>query len=254
MEVSSIRGGVKGMIGMQRLGGAGFFRTFSFFFVCIFFVLFFSYPLIVFAQSGSNDGEWPSYASDTGSTKYTALDQINADNFADLEIAWRWSSVDADLDFEGLLDSDADINFGRLQATPLMIDGVIYMLTALNQVAALDAVSGEMLWVHDPKVYLSGTPISPLGFHHRGVAWWSDGEESRIILATNDGYIISLVAETGEVDTAFGGGRVDMTDGIPRADRDSLDYTGAQPVGSVSPPIVVGEILVVQQITSNRPH
>ncbi|MDA7683661.1 PQQ-binding-like beta-propeller repeat protein [bacterium] len=254
MEVSSIRGGVKGMIGMQRLGGAGFFRTFSFFFVCIFFVLFFSYPLIVFAQSGSNDGEWPSYAADTGSTKYTALDQINADNFADLEIAWRWSSVDADLDFEGLLDSDADINFGRLQATPLMIDGVIYMLTALNQVAALDAVSGEMLWVHDPKVYLSGTPISPLGFHHRGVAWWSDGEESRIILATNDGYIISLVAETGEVDTAFGGGRVDMTDGIPRADRDSLDYTGAQPVGSVSPPIVVGEILVVQQITSNRPH
>ena len=74
----------------------------------------FSYPTNVLAQNGSNDGEWPSYAADAGSTKYTALDQINADNFADLEIAWRWSSVDADLDFEGLLGSDADINFGRL--------------------------------------------------------------------------------------------------------------------------------------------
>jgi quinoprotein glucose dehydrogenase len=209
---------------------------------------------MAFAQSGNSEGEWPSYAADAGSTKYTSLSQINADNFAELEIAWRWASIDADLDFEALLGPDADIGFGRLQATPLMIDGVLYMLTALNQVAALDAASGEMLWTYDPEVYLSGAPISPLGFHHRGVTWWSDGEDSRVLVATNDGYIISLVAETGEVDPAFAGGRVDMTDGIPRADRDSFDYAGAQPVGAVSPPIVVGDILVVQQITSNRPH
>jgi quinoprotein glucose dehydrogenase len=101
---------------------------------------------------------------------------------------------------------------------------------------------------------MSGEPISPLGFRHRGVAWWSNGKDSRVLVATNDGYIISLVAETGEVDPAFAGGRVDMTEGIPRAERDSLDYAGAQPVGGVSPPMVVGDILVVQQITSNRPH
>ena len=145
VEFSSIRSGVKRMVGMQKFGGGEFFRTLSLFFLCVFFGLLFSYPTNILAQNGSNDGEWPSYAADAGSTKYTALDQINADNFADLEIAWRWSSVDADLDFEGLLGTDADINFGRLQATPLMIDGVIYMLTALNQVAALDAISGEML-------------------------------------------------------------------------------------------------------------
>ena len=206
------------------------------------------------AQYGATNGEWPSYAADAGSTKYTSLSQIDADNFSRLEIAWRWQSIDADLDFDALLGDDADINFGRLQATPLMIDGVLYILTALNQVAALDGASGEVLWTYDPRVYMSGASNSPLGFHHRGVAWWSDGSDSRVLVTTNDGYIISLIAETGELDTAFAGGRIDMTNGIPRAERDVLDYTGAQPLGGVSPPTVVGDVLVVQHITSNRPR
>jgi len=209
---------------------------------------------MVFAQNGSNDGEWSSYAADAGSTKYTSLSQINGENFDSLEIAWRWQSIDGDLDFEALLGPDSEVGFGRLQATPLMIDGILYMLTALNQVAALDAASGEVLWTYDPQVYMSGASNSPLGFHHRGVAWWSDGDESRVLITTNDGYIISLMADTGELDTAFAGGRIDMTDGIPRAERDELDYTGAQPLGGVSPPTVVGDVLVVQHITSNRPR
>jgi len=210
--------------------------------------------LMAFAQSGNRVGEWPSYAADAGSTKYTSLSQINEENFQNLEIAWRWSSIDADLDLEALVENGADINFGRLQATPLMIDGVLYMLTALNQVAAMDAASGTLLWSHDPQVYLSGPSMSPLGFHHRGVAYWSEGDQSRILLATNDGYVISLDASSGAVDENFAGGRIDMTLGIPRADRDVMDWQGAQPVGSVSPPVVVGDTLVVQQITSNRPH
>ncbi|SVA04626.1 uncharacterized protein METZ01_LOCUS57480, partial [marine metagenome] len=217
-------------------------------------VCFFFFSLSALAQLGSTNGEWPSYASDAGSTKYTSLSQINRRNFENLEIAWRWQSIDVDLDFEALLGLEADIGFGRLQATPLMIDGVLYMITALNQVVALTAVTGEMLWAYDPQVYMSGASNSPLGFHHRGVAWWSDGDDSRVLVTTNDGYIISLVAETGEVDTAFAGGRIDMTGGIPRAERDVLDYTGAQPLGGVSPPTVVGDVLVVQHITSNRPR
>jgi quinoprotein glucose dehydrogenase len=217
-------------------------------------VCFSFFSLSPLAQLGSTNGEWPSYASDAGSTKYTSLSQIDKRNFENLEIAWRWQSIDVDLDFEALLGPEADIGFGRLQATPLMIDGVLYMITALNQVVALTAVSGEMLWAYDPQVYMSGASNSPLGFHHRGVAWWSDGDDSRVLVTTNDGYIISLVAETGEVDTAFAGGRIDMTGGIPRAERDVLDYTGAQPLGGVSPPTVVGDVLVVQHITSNRPR
>ena len=208
-----------------------------------------------FAQLGSVEGEWVSYASDAGSTKYTSLSEINRENFDKLEIAWAWTSIDGELDLEGMLGSDADdISFGRLQATPLMVEGVLYMITALNQVVALDATSGELLWSFDPQAYLSGYSISPLGYHHRGVAYWSDGTDSRILFATNDGYLHSLNANTGVPDAAFRGGRIDMTDGIPRADRELLDYSGAVPLGTVSPPIVVGDVLVVNQITSNRPH
>ena len=196
--------------------------------------LIFSTSLIAFAQDGNSDGEWPSYAADAGSTKYTSLSQIDGSNFAGLEIAWRWQSIDGELDFEALLGLDAEVGFGRLQATPLMIDGVLYLLTALNQVVALDAVSGEELWRYDPEVYMSGVSNSPLGFHHRGVAWWSDGVESRVLMTTNDGFIISLNAQTGELDADFAGGRIDMTNDIPRAERDVLDYTGAQPLGGVS--------------------
>lgn len=216
--------------------------------------LIFCTSLTSFAQSGNNDGEWPSYAADSGSTKYTSLGQVDGGNFENLEIAWRWQSIDGELDLEQLVENGSDISFGRLQATPLMVDGVLYMLTALNQVAAIDAASGTMLWSHDPQVYLSGPSMSPLGFHHRGVAYWNDGDQSRILLATNDGYIISLDANSGAVDENFAGGRIDMTVGIPRAERDVMDWQGAQPVGSVSPPVVVGDTLVVQQITSNRPH
>ena len=207
------------------------------------------------SQIGSIDGEWRSYASDAGSTKFTNLSQIHGDNFGELEIAWTWASIDGELDLEGLLGSAAeDISFGRLQATPLMIEGVLYMITALNQVAALDATSGELLWSFNPQAYLSGYSISPLGYHHRGVAYWSDGKESRILFATNDGYLHSLNADSGVPDSSFGGGRLDMTEGIPRADRELVDYSGAVPLGTVSPPVVIGDVLVVNQITSNRPH
>ena len=219
-------------------------------FVGMFFSMSKSFP-----QLGSVEGEWVSYASDAGSTKYTSLSEINRENFDTLEVAWAWTSIDGELDLEGMLGSDADdISFGRLQATPLMVEGVLYMITALNQVVALDATSGELLWSFDPQAYLSGYSISPLGYHHRGVAYWSDGTESRILFATNDGYLHSLNANTGVPDAAFRGGRIDMTDGIPRADRELLDYSGAVPLGTVSPPIVVGDVLVVNQITSNRPH
>ena len=227
-----------------------FFAKTFIIFLSLFFFISKSFP-----QLGNAGGEWVSYASDAGSTKYTSLSEINGENFDKLEIAWAWTSIDGELDLESILGSDADdISFGRLQATPLMVEGVLYMITALNQVVALDATSGELLWSFDPQAYLSGYSISPLGYHHRGVAYWSDGTESRILFATNDGYLHSLNANTGAPDAAFRGGRIDMTEGIPRADRELLDYSGAVPLGTVSPPIVVGDVLVVNQITSNRPH
>lgn len=215
----------------------------------------FSVSLYSNAQLGNSVGEWPSYAADAGSTKYTSLSQINRENFGKLKAAWSWTSIDGEIDLEKLMGSDADdISFGRLQATPLMIGGVLYMITALNQAVALDAVTGELLWAFDPQAYLSGYSISPLGYHHRGVAYWSDENETRILFATNDGYLFSLDAKTGLPDTAFASGGIDMTEGIPRANREKLDYSGAVPLGTVSPVIIVKDVVVVNQITSNRPH
>ena len=110
------------------------------------------------AQYGAVDGEWRSYAGDPGSTKYSPLDQIDAGNFGDLRIAWRWASADAEVDLEAIGSDDERLSIFGLQATPLMIDGVLFLSTALYQAAAVDAGTGETIWVHDPQAYLGGKP------------------------------------------------------------------------------------------------
>ena len=135
------------------------------------------------AQYGATNGEWRSYGGDVGSTKYSPLDQITADNFEELEIAWRWKSVDTHLAksegggswlgpatevFEALVEEEPDRwetdlysprpGTSLLIATALMVDGVLYLSTPLYQAAAIDARTGETLWVYDPKAYESGTP------------------------------------------------------------------------------------------------
>ncbi|MBQ13843.1 MAG: pyrroloquinoline quinone-dependent dehydrogenase [Gammaproteobacteria bacterium] len=205
------------------------------------------------AQYGTQSGEWLSYGGDTGSTKYSPLDQINPDNFVELEIAWRWTSVDASLPLDALREDNPDIQIGNFQATPLMARGTLYIITALNQLAAINPLTGETLWTHNPESYLSGPPINPLSYHNRGLAYWSDGEKERVLAGTHDGYLISLDAKTGIPDPDFNGGRVDLNIGIPRATRNNLDWLGAQPVSVVSPPIVIGDIVVTSQITQGRP-
>ena len=92
----------------------------------------------LWAQAGTTGREWPYYGGDSGNTKYAPLDQINAENFGDLEIAWRWKTDN--------LGPRPDYN---LRATPLMIDGVLYTTAgARRNVAAIDAASGETLWLY----------------------------------------------------------------------------------------------------------
>ena len=159
------------------------------------------------AQHGAPaDGEWRSYAGDSGSTKYSPLDQITADNFADLEARWHWRSADTHLVHSTPAGDSlvaADTLFGILQAeepdlwtgwdgvrqtrtrpsiralvaTPLMVDGVLYVSTPLYQAAAIDARSGETLWVHDPRAYESGMPAIAQ-WRHRGVAYWENAGDA----------------------------------------------------------------------------
>ena len=127
------------------------------------------------AQYGATDGEWRSYAGDPGSTKYSPLDQIDATNFEELQIAWRWQSADGALDLDALREQRSRASIRGLQVTPLMVDGTLYLSTAMYQVAAIDAGSGETVWVYDPQVYLGGQPTH--GYGSRGVAYWTDGQD-----------------------------------------------------------------------------
>ena len=204
------------------------------------------------AQYGAVDGEWRSYAGDAGSTKYSPLDQIDAGNFDDLRIAWRWASVDADVDLEPLASDDERLSILGLQATPLMIDGVLYLSTALYQAAAVDAGTGETLWAHDPQAYLGGRPTH--AYRSRGVAYWSDddGDDARIFWGTSEAYLLAVDARTGEPIRDFGdNGRVDLMEGIPRAVRGETNHQGRNLIGVASPPVIARDVVVTPTIVSD---
>src|SRR5574342_867775 len=92
----------------------------------------------VLGQSGTKNGEWPTYGGDLGHTRYAPLDQINAANFSTLEVAWRFKT-----------DSLGPRPEYNLESTPLMVGGRLYSTGGTRRsVAALDAATGELLWVH----------------------------------------------------------------------------------------------------------
>jgi len=202
------------------------------------------------AQYGATNGEWRSYGGDLGSTKYSPLDQIDASNFSDLQVAWRWESVDALLDLEALREEIPQLSIGGLQATPLMVGGVVYIATALHQGAAVDAGTGETIWVHNPEAYLRGVPTH--AYRTRGLAYWSDDQEARIFWGTSDGYLVAVDAETGQPVLSFGNeGRHDLMEDIPRANRGETDPRGRNLLGVGSPPIVVNDVVITPTIISD---
>lgn len=194
------------------------------------------------AQSSSADKtiEWPHFGSSLGSTRYSEAAQIHEGNVNDLEIAWRWTSPDA------ALNEKVRLRAGQFKATPIMIDGVLYLSTALNQVAAVDAASGETIWLHDPKAYERGRPANS-GFQHRGVAYWSDGSDARILIATGTRQLIALNAKTGERYPDFGtDGAVDLTQGLGR----EIDE---RQLGFNSPPLIVRDVVILGSVVSDGP-
>jgi len=228
------------------------------------------------AQYGATEGEWRSYGGDVGSTKYSPLDQIDRDNFGDLEIAWRWVTADRFLNkttpaggewwaesqhiFEQLHAENPDRWRGgqppspaRLRATPLMVNGMLYVATPLSVGAAIDAKTGETKWIYNPKSYETGTPEGNLAWNHRGVAYWSGGSDGRVFWGTGDGHLICVDAGTGRPCADFGeGGRVDLLDGLPRADREARDFVNALLYSNASPPIVVRDVVILGSSIADR--
>ncbi len=213
-------------------------------------------------------GEWPTYGGDLASSKYSPLDQINATNFGTLKPAWRAKSPDGFLSLT-LPDgsewfADSKLIFDELnhldpkrwrdgqppfvqnfKATPLMVNGTLYVNTAASVGAAFDARTGALKWVYNPKSYEAGTTTLTLRWNQRGVAYWSDGKQERIYWGTGDGYLVAVDARTGKPVAGFGqNGKVDLMQGLPRAKRGTRDFLNALTFSVQSPPIVVKDVVI----------
>src|SRR5205085_11583423 len=181
-------------------------------------------------------GEWPAYAGTYAAARYSPLTQINKDNAKNLRVAWRWKSPDM-----AIRATRPDIGPTFLnESTPLMVNGVLYTPTSLSQVAAIDAATGETKWVFDPKIYDNGLGMpANLGWLHRGVAYWKNGDDERIIMLTAFAQMYALDAKTGKPVADFGkDGRVDLRESLRRP-ADPNYYTMS------SPPVIVRGVIVV---------
>ena len=113
----------------------------------------------VAGQSGATKGEWHTYGGDLANTRYSPLDQVNADNFKNLEIAWRFKT-----------DNLGPRPEFQLEGTPLMANGVVYATAGTRRaVVALDAATGELLWIHSEREGARGTN-APRQLSGRGLA------------------------------------------------------------------------------------
>ena len=181
------------------------------------------------AQEGETI-EWRSYAADLASTFYSPADQIDASNFNDLEVAWRFSTH----------------NFGPrpeviLQSTPLMIGGVLYSTVgARRDVVALDATTGELLWMHRLDEGERGQ-AAPRRLSGRGLAWWDDGGDGQIFYVTPGYRLIALDAATGLRVSSFGeDGIVDLK---LELDQDIDLVTGE--IGLHAAPVIGNDTIVI---------
>jgi quinoprotein glucose dehydrogenase len=189
-----------------------------------------SLPGFALGQRGAPDGEWPTYGGDLGHTRYSALGQISAENFSDLEVAWRFKTD----------------NFGpnpeyRFQSTPLMVNGTIYTTAGSRRaVVALNAITGEILWQYSMREGERGAN-SPRQLSGRGLSFWQEGEDSRIIYVTPGYRMVALDASTGDPIESFGeNGIVDLKQ---NADQQIDLVTGE--IGLHATPIVANDVVII---------
>jgi quinoprotein glucose dehydrogenase len=184
-----------------------------------------------FAQNGAANGEWKTYGGDLGNTRYAALDQINKDNFNKLEVAWRFKT-DA-------LGARPEYNY---ESTPLMVNGVIYVTAGSRRaVVALDAATGELLWMHKEFEGPRGES-APRKLSGRGLAYWSDGRgDNRVIYVTPGYQMLALDARTGIPVPTFGkNGIVDLK----LDDDQSMDLVKGE-IGLHATPVVAKNVVII---------
>lgn len=195
-----------------------------------------SVPIANSSGTPGRSGEgWPFYGHDGGGTRYSPLAQINRQNVVNLKVAWVFHTGDVS-------DGTGGRKRSGLEATPVLLNGTLYLTTGFNRVFAVDAETGKQLWVYDPKIDLSGHYGD--GLINRGVALWIDPSRTkdkpcstRIFEATLDARLVALDSATGEPCLDFGDhGLVSL--------REVLRYIPGQ-YHMTSPPAVIDDIVVL---------
>jgi len=177
------------------------------------------------SSTPANNNDWPAYAN-AGGTRYSPLTDIDRTNVGKLEVAWTYHTGETSF----AKDSEQKSTF---EATPIVVDGTLYISTGFNKVIALDAATGREKWTFDPHIDRSGDFSEVTS---RGVAYWGKGK--RIFEGTIDARLIALDAATGAPAKEFGvRGTVDLTDGIENPRFGDYQVT--------SPPAVIGDLVIV---------
>jgi quinoprotein glucose dehydrogenase len=184
----------------------------------------------VHGQTGALNGEWRTYGGDLGHTRYAPLDQVNAGNFSKLEVAWRFKTDN--------LGPRLEFN---LQSTPLVVGNRLYSTGGTRRsVVALDAATGELLWVHSEDEGARGA-AAPRQLSGRGLSYWTDGKEERVLYVTQGYRLVALDAKTGNRVPSFASnGILDLKADLDR----SVDLTTGS-VGLHATPVVAGDIVLV---------
>ncbi len=186
------------------------------------------------AQSGSRGTEWGAYGFDALGGRFSPLAQINRENVAKLTVAWTYRTGEADV---------ATRRPAKLETTPLMVDGLLYLSTPFGRVIALDPERGTERWTYDARVDRNGNWGD---FANRGVSTWLDPRATpgapckrRIYLGTIDGRIIALDSKTGKPCDGFAnGGIIDLRDGLRNSPFEKEEYQ------LTSPPAVINGVIV----------
>jgi len=182
--------------------------------------------------AGGQNMDWPTYNADLAGSRYRPLDQINASNFKDLEVAWRFKT-----------DAIGSRPEYKLEGTPLAVDGIIYATAGTRRgVVALDGTTGELMWVYSEREGKRGA-ASPRQLSGRGLSYWTDGKEKRILYVTPGYKLIALNAANGQRVQSFGNnGEVDLKQDFDQELRPNLEVGE---VGLHAAPAVSGNTIII---------
>jgi quinoprotein glucose dehydrogenase len=181
------------------------------------------------------NGDWPLYTADLHGTKYSPLQQIDAGNFDELEVAWSFKT-----------DHLGNRPEYKLEGTPLAVNGILYTTAGTRRSAiALDGATGELLWVYALREGKRGG-YAPRQLSGRGLSYWTDGRGDERVLYVTPGYrLVALNAKTGRPVESFGDhGIVDLKVGVVKGAGEPIDLVTGE-IGLHSTPTVVGNTIIV---------